>query len=59
MKHFKEEIFDNDEVVEENKTIKNLKKDYPDKIEKLEEALFNCLGENDLKSLKIEFPDNI
>ena len=60
----KEEIVDNDEIlniineiVEEDKTIKVLKKDYPDKIEKLEEALIDYIGENDLKILKTGFPD--
>ena len=65
MKAFKQEIVDNDEIlkifneiVEENKTIKDLKKDYPDQIEKLEGALFNYMGENDPKFLKTEVPDN-
>ena len=64
LKDLKEEIVDNDEIlniineiVEEDKTIKDLKKDYPDKIEKLEEALIDYIGENDLKILKTGFPD--
>ena len=48
LKDLKEEIVDNDEIlsivdeiVEEDKTIKDLKKDYPDKIKNSEEALLN------------------
>ena len=33
-----------------------LKKDYPDRIEKLEEALLNNMGENGLKISKTEIP---
>ena len=61
-----EELVDNDEIlniVNENKilnkedkykndSIKDLKKDYPDKIEKIEEVLLNYKGENDLEILK-------
>ena len=64
LKDLREEIVDNDEIlnnvneiVEENKTIKGLKKNYPNKIENSEEALLNYLGENDLKILKTGFPD--
>ena len=60
----KKEIVNNDEIlnivkeiVEEDKTIKDLKNEYPDKIKNLEEALLNYMGENDLKILKTEFPD--
>ena len=67
----KEEIVDNDEItkkvnkikllIEEDKynknSIKDLKKDYPDKIEKLEKALLIYMVENDLKILKTGFPD--
>ena len=42
---------------EYNRFIKDLEKDYPDKINELEEALLNYIGENDLKLLKTEFPD--
>ena len=56
LKDLKEEIVDIDEIliivneiVEEDKTVKDLKKDYPDKIKNLEEALLNYMGENDLK----------
>ena len=59
------EIFDNNEIFnivieigEEDRTFEDLTKDYTDKIEKLEEALLNYTGENDLKLLKTEFPDN-
>ena len=64
MKDLKEEIVDNDEIlkivdeiVEDDKTIKDLEKDYPDKIRILEEALLDYMGENDLKILKTGFPD--
>ena len=71
-KNFKEEIVDNDEIlntvneikilIEQDKyrtdSIKDLKKDYPDKIENLEETLPNYMGKNDLKVLITEFPDN-
>ena len=60
----KKEIVDNDEIldivneiVEDDRTIKDLKKDYPDEINKLEEALLDYMGENDLKILKTGFPD--
>ena len=69
LKNFKDEIVDNDEVLdivskieenyteEDDRTIKNLKKYYPEEIEYLEEALLNYMGENDLKILKTGFPD--
>ena len=64
LKNFKEEIVDSDEIlniideiIEEDKTIKNLKKNYPDEIKKLEETLLDYMGENDLKILKTGFPD--
>ena len=64
VKDFKEEIVDNDEIlnfvneiVENDKTIEDLKKDYLDKIENLEETLLNYMGENDLKILKTGFFD--
>ena len=40
-----------------NKSISDLEKKYPDKINELEEAFLDYLGENDLKLLKTEFPD--
>ena len=72
MKDLKEEIIDKDEilnVVNEIKTtfkedrynndfFKDLQKDYPDEIKNLEEALLNYMGENDLKVLITDFPDN-
>ena len=39
------------------RTIKDLKKDYPEEITKLDEVLFNYMGENDPIVLKIEFSD--
>ena len=63
LKNLKEEIVDNDEIlniineiIEDDKTIKDLKKDYPKEIKKLEEALLDYIGENDLKILKSGFP---
>ena len=60
----KKEIVDDDYILnivtdigEHNRTIKVLKKDYPDKIIELEEALLNYIGENDPKILKTGFPD--
>ena len=60
----KKEIIDNDqilniinEITEDDKTIKDLKKYYPEEIKNLEEALLNYMGENDLKILKRGFPD--
>ena len=48
LKNLKNEFIDNDEIldivneiIEEDKTIKDLKKNYPDKIKNLQEALFN------------------
>ena len=40
-----------------NDSIKDLKKEYPDKINELEEALLDYMGENDLKILKTGFLD--
>ena len=64
LKIFKEEIVDNDEmlkidneIVEIDRTIKVLKKDYPDKQKNLEEALLDYMGENNLKILKTGFLD--
>ena len=60
----KEEIVENDEILyivseieKEDRTIKDLKKDYLEEIKKLEEILLNYMGENDLKILKTELPD--
>ena len=71
LKDFKEEIVDNDEILNivnrikllitedkyKNDSIKDLKKDYPDEIKNLEEALLDYMGENDLKILKTGFSD--
>ena len=71
LEDFEKEIVDNDEVLKnvnetkmlikedrcKNDSTKDLKKDYLDKIKKLEEALLDCMGENDLKILKTGFPD--
>ena len=64
LKDLKKEIIDDDEIldilnkiVEEERTIDDLKKDYPEEIKKLEEALLDYMGENDLKILKTGFPD--
>ena len=60
LKNLKEEIVDNDEIlnivneiIKNDKSIKDLKKE----IKKLEEALIDYMGENDLKILKTKFPD--
>ena len=47
------------EIGEKDKTIKDLKKDYPDKVDELEETLLVYIGENDPKNLKTKLPDNI
>ena len=71
LKDLKDEIFDNDEILdivkkieketlnleEDDRTIKNLKKYYPKEIENLEQLLLDYIGENDFKILKIGFPD--
>ena len=64
MKNLKKEIVDNDEIlnivnkmVEDDRTINDLKKYYPEEIENLEEAIFNYIVEHDLKILKRGFPD--
>ena len=64
LKNLKEEIVDNDEILDivnkiddEDKTIKDLKKDYPYEIKNLEETLLDYMGENDLNILKTGFPD--
>ena len=64
MKNLKQEIVDNEEILniinnitEEYRTIKDLKKDYLNEIKNLEEALLDYMGENDLKILKTGFPD--
>ena len=72
MKNLKEETVDNGEILNivneiriiikedtfENDSIKDLKKDCPNKNEKFEGALLNYMGENDRKTLTTEFPDN-
>ena len=64
LKNLKEEIVDNDEIlnivnktVEDDRTIEDLKKDYPNEIKNLEETLLDYKGENDLKNLKTGFPN--
>ena len=71
MKDLEGDFVDNEEILKivnemkkliaegknENYSIKDLRKDYPDEIEKLEEALLNYIAEIDLKSFKTEFPD--
>ena len=64
LKKLKGEVVDNDEIlnivnkiVEEDRTIEDLKKDCPEEIKSLEEALLNYKGENDLRILKTGFPD--
>ena len=62
-KNLKNEIVENDEIldivnkiVEDDRTIEDLKKDYPNEIKNFE-ALLNNMGENDLKILKTGFPN--
>ena len=64
LKDLKEEIFDNDKILniinetaEDDNTVKDLRKDYPEEIKNLDEALLDYMGENDLKILKTGFPD--
>ena len=66
MKDLKKEIVDNGEILNfvneirilikedkyKNDSIEDLKEDYPDKIEKLEEALLNYIIANEPKILK-------
>ena len=63
-KDFKIEIVDNDEILnivneimEQDETFKDLKKDYPEEIIKVEEALLNFMDEKDLKISETGFPD--
>ena len=64
LKKLKEEIVDNDEILnfvneieEDDRTIEDFKKDYPNEIKNSGEALLNHMGDNDLKLLKTGFPD--
>ena len=64
LKNSKKEIVDTDEIlnivtkiVENDRTINDLKKDYPEEINNLEEALLDYMGENNLKILETEFPN--
>ena len=64
LKNLKEEIVDNDEIldtvnkiVEEDKTNKDLKKDKPNENKSSEEALLIFIGENSIKILKTGFPN--
>ena len=63
-KIWKKVIVDNDEILsfgneirDEDATIEDLKKYFPEKIEKIQEALDNYVSENDLNLFKTEFPD--
>ena len=63
LRNIKKELVDNEETLKiveeigEERTIEDLKKDSPNGIKKLVEALHNYMGGNDLKTLKMEFPD--
>ena len=70
LKNLKREVIGDDKILniinvlenmidktKRNKSISDLKKKYPDKINELEEAFLDYIGENDLKLLKTEFPD--
>ena len=70
-KNLKEEVVDKYEIINivnemkiilkqdrcNNDSTKDFKKDYHEEFIKKEDPLPNCIGENDLKSLKTEFPD--
>ena len=53
-KNYTKEIFNLDE---DDRTIEKLKTYYPEEIENLEKVFLDYMGENDLKILKIGFPD--
>ena len=70
LKNLKKEVVGDDKILniinelenmigktKRNKSISDLKKKYPDKINELEEAFLDHIGENDPKILKTEFPD--
>ena len=70
LKNLKKEVIGDDKILniinelenmidktKRNQSISVLKKKYPDKVNKLEEALLNYIGEHDLKLIKTEFPD--
>ena len=64
VENLKKEIAGNDEILnivdkieEDDRTIEDLEKDYPEEIKNLEEALLDYMGEKDLKILKTGFPD--
>ena len=70
LKNLKKEVVGDDKILnivselenfidktKRNQSISTLKKKYPDKINELEEAFLNYMGEHDLKILKTEFPD--
>ena len=46
-----------DEMGDEDRTVEDLKNDYLNRSEKLNEALVNYMGENDLENSKTRFPD--
>ena len=43
--------------MEDDRTIEDLRENYPEEFKKLKETLLNYMGENDLKTLKTGFPD--
>ena len=64
IKNLKKQIVDKDEIldivnkiVEDDRITKDLKRDYPNEIKNLEEALLDYMGENDFETLKTGFPD--
>ena len=70
LKNLKKEVIGDDKILniinelenlidktKRNQSISTLEKKYPDKFNELEEALLDYIGENDLKILKTEFPD--
>ena len=66
LKNLKEEIVGNDDIIkivnetgEEDGTINDLEKNYPDEFGKLEKGINSQKSGNDLKNLKSEFPDKV
>ena len=64
--NLRKEVIDDDEIlnfvyelkilIKEDKSVKELKKDCLDEIEKIEEALYNCIYEKDLNFFKNRIP---
>ena len=70
LKNLKKEVIGDDKILniinelknlidktKRNQSISTLNKKYPDKINEVQDALLDYMGEHDLKILKTEFPD--